>query len=94
MVTKLIIARETQSTSVPSPQRGRGARGEGASTGELILRGSKPSSSARFRMLIHSNGFPLTPNPSPALGRGEPNPACGRSEHVHTGLVTLIREIQ
>jgi len=27
---------------------------------------------SRFRELIYQRGIPLTPNPSPALGRGEP----------------------
>ncbi len=38
--------------------------------------------------------IPLTPDPLSPLGRGEPNPACARSEHAHTGLVTVIRNVQ
>ena len=41
------------------------------------------------RRLLSQSGNPPSP-PLSTLGRGEPNLACGRSEQVHTGLVTLI----
>ena len=36
------------------------------------------SSRAEFRELVPPPGIPLTPSPSPTLGRGEPDLTCSR----------------
>src|SRR5688572_25773629 len=61
-------------TRLPSPQRGRGAGSEGESGGGSQFQGSLSdrdlgSPSAEN---AHCVCCPLTPNPSPALGRGGP----------------------
>jgi hypothetical protein len=60
----------------PSPQRGRGVRGEGESTERSFLGSRSPRSDTEPWKLIQSTGGPLTPSPSPALGRGEPRAWC------------------
>ena len=56
----------------PSPQRGRGVRGEGASSRLKALREFRDPQSELVSGMIRQRGIPLTPSPSPALGRGEP----------------------
>src|SRR5688500_16518172 len=76
-------------TRLPSPQRGRGVGGEGESRGgsqfQRILShrnlGSPSTGNA------HSVLRPLTPSPSPALGRGGPT----FSEVLVRGLQSSLR---
>ena len=58
---------------LPSPRRGRGAGGEG----DTLAARSTPETRLWMRILewpakTHLCVRPLTPNPSPALGRGGP----------------------
>ena len=71
IVMTVFVAAEPKKSSVPlSPTRGLG---EGAERGWMDSRVfRRRSSRARFRGLIQRRGIPLTPGPSPALGRGEP----------------------
>jgi tetratricopeptide (TPR) repeat protein len=56
----------------PSPQRGRGDRGEGETAARRFPLSVSPGSEAEPWALIQSTSGPLTPIPSPSLGRGEP----------------------
>lgn len=60
----------------PSHQRGRGASGEGESTARSVLGLPKREKGCEPRELIQPTSHPLTPNPSPALGRGGPRGWC------------------
>ncbi len=61
-------------TRLPSPQRGRGAGGEGGSGGGNQFQRSLSDRDLGMPSVENANGVfrPLTPNPSPALGRGGP----------------------
>src|SRR5262245_23046867 len=68
--TEFMFRNPRQTHQFPSPQRGRGVRGEG---GEQIYEARPCSQSGEgFGEFIQLRGIPLTPSPSPALGRGEP----------------------
>jgi len=57
----------------PRPNAGEGLGVRGASTRlDVVASLPRPSSRAGFRELIQQRSIPLTPGPSPALGRGEP----------------------
>src|SRR3989454_8652472 len=60
----------------PSPQRGRGARGEGgdACRIEFQERLKKRSRCGKTNARCDSTAIPLTPQPLSPLGRGEPQP--------------------
>jgi hypothetical protein len=47
-----------------------------------------------FRVPTNTLGTPLATKPSPALGRGEPNPTCHQPSNAQTGVVTVICEAQ
>ena len=66
---EILLPLEGNKIRSPSPQRGRGARGEGGErTVEMSAAFRGPSSSNGFGELIHLRGIPLTPKPLSRVG--------------------------
>jgi len=75
--------------SAPLAPAGRGVEGEGESTARPVLGSPKAAKDTGPWDLIQRTKGPLTPSPSPSLGRGEPSPWCSLQRPVLV-LVSVV----